>query len=689
MNDIPPMQVTPPRRSFWRNLSLVWAIPVLAIIVSLGIAWRSYKDRGALIEITFQNAGGVVARETSIRLRDVPIGLVEAVRFSDDLQHVIVSARVNKEVAENIPEDAQFWIVRPQVSARGISGLNTVLSGVYVEAAFVPQAYAEAWRFTGLETPPLLMPGKAGQLVTLRATDSNRLTAGAPVIFRGIQVGHIEQPRIIEGEEGIWVDAFIEDPHHKRLTTATRFWDMSGFSVSFGMSGLKLGVGNLASLLTGGIAFDTLTSTGEPLKEGAVFDLFADESTARQSGASETNANALRVSVNFDQSIQGLSSGAEVRYNGIKVGQVTGVSARVLTEDGLSRITVQASLALIPQEMGLPETAGPFELEAFLKEKVSSGLRAQLAPTGLLGTTLVVELVEAPEAAAAQLQKLEGGLPQIPSIHADLPDFRASGQGLLDRMSKLPIEGLIQQAISLMSAAEQLVSQDSTRAVPDAVRNLLDETRSFIGGSALRDLPAEALSVMSGLREVLQSFKDQNAVERLTSALQAVETAANDLSTEVPPALADLRAVLSKAENLKAEDLIAAATSLMDGADDFIRADTTRMLAPALSGALQELKLALEELRAGGTVENVNATLASTRSAADAIALAAKDLPALAQRLDDLVSQAEALVSAYGANSPVNSEILTALREARSTARAFSQLARTIERNPNSLLFGR
>ncbi len=54
-------------------------------------------------------------------------------RFTADLQSVIVDMRVDKDVATYIDDEAEFWIVRPQVSAQGISRLDTVLTGAFIE----------------------------------------------------------------------------------------------------------------------------------------------------------------------------------------------------------------------------------------------------------------------------------------------------------------------------------------------------------------------------------------------------------------------------------------------------------------------------------------------------------------------------------------------------------------------------
>ena len=124
-----PLDVSPARPSVWRNLSFVWLVPILALALSLGLAWRSLADRGELIEITFANASGVTPGETELKYRDVVVGTVETVTFTDDLEKVLVRARVDKKVAPYLDTDTEFWVVRPQVTTRGVSGLSTVLSG--------------------------------------------------------------------------------------------------------------------------------------------------------------------------------------------------------------------------------------------------------------------------------------------------------------------------------------------------------------------------------------------------------------------------------------------------------------------------------------------------------------------------------------------------------------------------------
>ena len=108
-----------------------------------------------------------------------------------------------------------------------------------------------------------------------------------------------------------------------------------------------------------------------------------------------------------------------------------------------------------------------------------------------------------------------------------------------------------------------------------------------------------------------------------------------------------------------------------------------------ISNTLEEVRSALAQLREGGVVENTNATLASARDAAAAIEEAAQSLPDLSARIQALVGEAELTLQGYGDNSTFNRETVSALREVREAAEALTKLARAIERNPNSLLFGR
>mgnify|MGYP001796486107 CR=1 FL=1 len=124
-----------------RLASAVWLVPIAALIVSFSVGLTAYRDRGPIVQIVFDDASGIISKETEVRFRDVSVGVVENVSFTDDLTRGLVDVRIDKDVAPFVDEDASFWIVRPEISTSGITGLDTVFSGIYIEGTWVVGEY--------------------------------------------------------------------------------------------------------------------------------------------------------------------------------------------------------------------------------------------------------------------------------------------------------------------------------------------------------------------------------------------------------------------------------------------------------------------------------------------------------------------------------------------------------------------
>ncbi|MEZ5912147.1 MAG: hypothetical protein R3D84_07930 [Paracoccaceae bacterium] len=176
--------------------------------------------------------------------------------------------------------------------------------------------------------------------------------AGAPVLYKGIEVGHIETPRLSATGGAVEADAFIRAPFDQRITSATRFWDTSGFSFNLGPSGVSLNVNSLAALVEGGISFDTLVSGGAPVADRHVFDVYQDEASARQSVFDDPGDEPMRLAIVFDGSVNGLTLGADVRLRGIKVGELVEMGTRIVNRDNRPEVALLAVVELHPALAG-------------------------------------------------------------------------------------------------------------------------------------------------------------------------------------------------------------------------------------------------------------------------------------------------------------------------------------------------
>jgi paraquat-inducible protein B len=696
-----PLDVRPVKRPIWQRISVVWLVPVLALAVSLGVAYSSYSNQGTLIEISFENASGVTADETAIKYRDVTVGRVEKVEFAEGLTDVLVHARVDKTVAPYLDDDAQFWVVRPDVSVRGITGLDTVLGGVYIDGSWDTEADVAQYEFVGLESPPQTRAGQRGTVISLRARDGSALSQGAPILHKGITVGDLGTPQLSFNGNDVIVDAFVQYPYDQRITSNTRFWDTSGFSLSLGASGVSLDVNSIASLIEGGIAFDTVVSGGRPVRDSQVFDLFLDEETARSSLFSRPtqNAEVLNIDVLFDSSVRGLSANSEVRFQGIRVGTVTDLSALVVTDQQEQAVRLRTNLAIEPGRLGLGDDATPEDALMFLDELVANGLRARMITGNILSGSLQVELVQVATAPPAILSRDADGKGIIPTTRSEITDVAATAEGVLARINDLPVEELMSGAISMMDSFERLANDEDLRAVPSSVTALLDEARNLVGGDDIQAVPADLRAAVSemrdtiaGLNTVIAGANDAEIVQSLAATIQTANTAVANIeeaTRNLPAITARIEDLTDKLFAIEIERLVDAATQTLSSIDVLIGSDATADLPASLSAALDEVRLFLGEVREGGAIENVNSALASASAAAQAIETSVEGLPALSARASRLVAETEAVIQSYGDRSRFSAETLGTLRDIQSAADAVTNLARTIQRNPSSLLTGR
>jgi paraquat-inducible protein B len=700
VTDQPPeIPVQSVHQSLFERASVVWLVPMAALLVALGVAWQSYSDRGPVIEISFQSAAGMSPGETVLRYRDVDVGLVEDVAFSDNLDRVLATVRLDKDIASFVDADAQFWIIRPEVTARGVTGLDTVLSGVYIEGAWDGEPDGLVVRHEALGDPPLVAGGQVGLRVVLNASPGAALSEGAPILYKGIEVGRIGKPGLSDDGVNAQANAIVFEPYDKIITTATRFWDTSGFTFSIGTGGAELDFTSIASLIGGGVAFETIVSGGRPALDGAAFGLFADEGRARASLFDTGEGTKLNLTVVFRENFSGLAVRAPVELEGVRIGEVSSIRG-IVDEDrfGDDAVRLLATLALLPSRLSLDVTEFDDPLDYF-EQRVDAGLRARLVTATILTGGLKVEMIEVPDAPIELMDLSAEPYPILPSTQSEISDMTATAEGVFQRINALPIEELLVSAIGFLDAAETLVGGEDARQVSGDVRGLIGDVRGLVASQELQTLPAEVSALVSELqlaaadiRIVTASLSEADLVVRLQGAVDAAAAAATGIETSVagvPELLTSLTALSDRVASLPLETMITQVSETLASAEMLFASEDTQALPGALAAAMVAVEAALLELREGGAVRNLNQTLASAETAAAAIETAVAGLPSLAVRIETLVAQAENTLSGVDQNSELSREARASLRDIRNAAKAFESLSRALERRPNSVILGR
>jgi len=658
--EIPDVPVEGERRPLRSRVSVVWLVPLGALAVALGIGWKQWSEQGPLIKVQFDEAGGVLAGETELRFRDVAVGIVEQVSFTEGLDQVAISIRVDKDIAPYIDDGADFWIVRPEVSTEGVSGLDTVLSGVYIRGQWDGQAGKAGRSFAGLERAPLLGPDRDGIEITLRATEGV-LSGNSPILYKGVEAGRIGQAGV--SADGFYVEApaVIYAPYDNLVTETTRFWDTSGFSVKIGTGGAEIDFDSVAALLAGGLAFDTFVSGATLAQSGQTFEVYDAEETARNSVFNTPDGPSLNLVAVFDGNVSGLAVGAPVELDGVRIGSVSGLNGLVDEERfGDRGVRLQTVLTILPSRLGMADDGGVEEALQYFVDEVADGLRARLVTGSILTGGLKVQLIDVPATEQAVLNVNALPYPAIPVTESEISDVQATAQGTLDRINNLPIEELLASATSFLENSARLIGSEDLQQTPSDIRALLGDIRGFVGSDEVQAVPEQIGVVMSEIelavsdvRAILDDVRTAEAVTRILAAVDGATAVTADLDTAldgVPELIDNLNRVAETAAELPLETLLTEVSGLAEEARGLIGAEETQALPGRVNTLLAELEGGTAEARtliAGlneqQAVTRLLETVDAARAAVTTLDESLAGVPQLVSRLDTLAATANEL----------------------------------------------
>ncbi|WP_422910067.1 MlaD family protein [Pseudomonas sp. MAC6] len=213
---------------------------------------------------------------TSIRYKGLDVGKVERIELTDDLQAVILHARVTQATQQIARAGTQFWVVKPEVSLTRAANLETLVTGQYLEVQPSNQKGAAQVNFTAAEAPPKANVREQGLRLVLSAARRGSIKPGVVVSYREVPVGKVTDFELGPTSDRVLIHILIEPRYAPLVRTGSRFWNASGIGVDAGLfSGVKVRTESLEALLEGGIAFASPDNPqmGGPAQAGQTFAL--------------------------------------------------------------------------------------------------------------------------------------------------------------------------------------------------------------------------------------------------------------------------------------------------------------------------------------------------------------------------------------------------------------------------------
>ena len=488
---LPRVSVT--RRRRW-SAGLIWIVPAIAALIGIGMVIHNWASEGPVIEISFITAEGLEAGKTQVKYKDVVIGLVDSIRLARDNTHVVARVNLSKDAAGFATADARYWVVRPRFGTSGVSGIGTLLSGAYI-GADNGESHEAKKNFVGLERPPGVIHGSPGKRFTLAANDIGSLDIGSPVYYRRIQVGRLASYELDKDGRQMRVDIFVDAPYDGFVTVSSRFWNASGVDLNLDASGLKLNTQSLATVIAGGIAFQTPPGPRDATlaAEGAQFTLYDDMQTAFAPPDGEPDYLQMR----FPQSLRGLGVGSQVDFRGIIVGRVVSIN---LDYDIDKQSFLQiVGVVIYPNRFG--RAAEKFaqlaqdnndtntRLANFIKPQIARGLRAQARVGNLLTGQLYIALDFVPKAPKVEFDASARPV-ELPTVPGSFDRLQEEMTGIVEKLDRIPFESIGKNLDSTIARLDKTLRQVNESTLPQFSATLTGAQGTL--GSAQRAVDADS-----------------------------------------------------------------------------------------------------------------------------------------------------------------------------------------------------
>jgi len=462
-----------PKLSQANKLSPIWIVPLLALLIAAWLALKAWQEKGPEILVVFDDAAGIAVGKTDVRFRDVVVGQVTNIKLSDDFQKVTTLIELDPQVKSLISEFTRFWVVSPRISLGGVSGLDTLLSGVYIE---MDPGERGAFRshFEGLKEPPTVRSYQQGTQYILLAEDLGSLNIGSPIYHRKIPVGEVTRYRLLPEKGKVEIHIFINAPHDKLIRTNTKFWNVSGIGFEIGANGITAKMETFASLISGGLAFNTPSYTAHKTalaNSSNEFYLFTDQEAVAEGALTISFPYMLR----FASSVRGLTKNAPVEFRGIQVGKVEHIGLNYgITADK----QVNVVISIQPERVNPNNTPTLDQLNKLMEGLVNSGMRAQLKSRNILTGSLFVDLVpnaSKPGTDATKLLARFNDYYVLPSSKNQQLQIVERVSNIAQRIEQLPIEAIAKNLNNSLNGAAKIVSDINRKKIINDVDQLLSK----------------------------------------------------------------------------------------------------------------------------------------------------------------------------------------------------------------------
>lgn len=442
-------------------MTSIWIVPFIALLIAAWLAYQYFSELGPQIRIVFPKNEGLQAGQSHIKYRNVPVGTVTKIELQEDGTGIVVVARMEKTVTPFLNESSKFWIVKPEVGIGGVSGLDTLISGTYIDMHAKKDENIRA-NFVGQEHA--YRNDSTGEYFVLNThKGESAIKVGTPIYLKNIKVGQVEYVVLSLDNASVDVIVFIQNEYTPYLRTDSSFWVRTTFDVSFNNGHLDLAVAPVTDLIQGAIEFSShKKGLSCNVPDGYVFKLYSNKGEVENTYLGKDKQQLEPFKIQTKESMAKLHIGSSVRYEGFEVGKVTEINTHYNKETHamLTDVIVSINMAIFSNVNDVMSMTGK---ENFM-QAIRDGLEAKIVPSDPITGFLYVDLIFGDE--ENQTILYDRGYNVLPSAADTSGNMMASMTKILDKINAIPLDTLVASLQKMIANANTLVL-DSGKVVKD------------------------------------------------------------------------------------------------------------------------------------------------------------------------------------------------------------------------------
>ncbi|MCP3873721.1 MAG: MCE family protein [Desulfobacteraceae bacterium] len=313
-------------------------------------------------------------------------------------------------------------------------------------------------------------------------------------------------------------------------------------------------------------------------------------------GAGEFFKKEMLAETCFNESVQGLSIGSEVKYKGIKIGSVKSITSasqiyKTKSDYVLVIISLEDSIS-----MGQTGKSAKERIQFAIKD----GLSVRLSFKGLTGVAYLETdySVDNPED-VLDISWTPKNI-YIPSQRSNMRQFGDALNQILENLAAIDLKGMIKDIKSLLKTLDTKANKFDIETISTLTASLITELKdtnkkisTAIGSDKIKHLLEDAQVSFSELRTIVEKAKDplDNAINDFQEAAGSTKNLTANLESRLSPKVDSLSSNLDKLM-----ESLAATSGLLENMV-WLNSDKIKIIVENLETTSENLKQMSKDLK--------------------------------------------------------------------------------------------